>query len=280
MSNLIETLENTKAELLARKQMLEEDIQKYSIPGYINKKNIRGKETFYLQFKDRYYQMTSVYLSKDKLSLCEYAFNKKASLEDELKTVEADLELLKNIPGKIISASSNRRILDDAIGLSMKHKLLFQIKKEDNPGKYSIVIYGKKKLYEIPMIHINENYHDRVSEYITSASCIVDEFADKMLKEKEAKHAAKHDLSKAQTKTGVKFSYERTDLLYLISFYHKKKKYTLEYVPYFTKEKKSPLEISRMGFYVEKFVNDLKFKEEVAKFHERKQTVHTETKES
>ncbi|WP_026661371.1 hypothetical protein [Butyrivibrio sp. AC2005] len=282
MGELLKTLENNKKELLIRKQMLEEDIIKYSIPGYINIKNIRGRETFYLQFKDKYYQMISVYLSKDKLALCEYAFDKKTSLEAELKTIEEDLELLKNIPVHIDSNQSDKRILDDAIGLSAKYKLLFHIKKDAQPGKYFIVFYGKKKVYEIPMIYVNERYHTRISEYICSASCMVDEAADEMLKEKQTPSGNERRSSlEAQTKTGVKYSYEELDMTYLVSFYYKKKKYTIEYEPYFiNEEKRKDLEISRMGFYVEDFLKNLKFKEGVSKYNERKQTVHSKTKKS
>ncbi|WP_408071435.1 hypothetical protein [Butyrivibrio sp. JL13D10] len=281
MSDLKNTLMNAKLELLTKKQILEEDIQKYNIQGYITKKNIRGRETYYLQFKDKYYKMTSVYLSKEKLSLCEYAFNKKASLEAELKAVEDDLKLLKNVPEQSVNTSNDKWILDDAIGISARHKLFFHIKRDDSTGKYIIILYGKKKSYEIPMVYINEKYHDRISEYITSASCVVDEFADEMLKEKQTKNSnSDHECSEAQTKTGIKFSYKKTDLSYLISFYNKREKYTIEYEPYFVNEQKSALEISRMGFYVEEFIDNLRFKEEVANYHERKQTVRTKTKKS
>ncbi|WP_026665735.1 hypothetical protein [Butyrivibrio sp. FC2001] len=282
MSDLIMTLAKRKEELLANKQMLEESVIKYSLPGYINKKNIRGKETYYLQFKDRYYRMTSVYLSKEKLLLCQYAFDKRAELETALKGIDEDLKLLQNIPAEPWNRSENGKILDDVIGLSVRHKTLFQINYDDSQGKYIITYYGKKKKYEIPMLYVNENYHQRIAEYIQSASCIVDEAVDRMFSDEMKQGSDKQYHSfKAQTKTGIKYSYEEADMTYLLNFYYKKRKYTIEYEPYFiNEERKDSLEISRMGFYVEKFLHELKFKEEVSRYRERKQNVHTETKKS
>lgn len=255
-----------KIDLLVKKKILECNIEKYSLPGYINKKCIRGKDTFYLQFKDSYYRMTSVYLSKEKLALCKYAFNNKTDYESQLEDVDSDLKLLANIQVDEVSDDEMPmgRILDDAMGISAKYKMLFHIKADDEQGRYTITFYGKKEIYEVPMIYVNEDYHQRISEYIKSAACIVDEAVGKMIEEGKIHGSDTFcESSQAQTKTGVKYSYEESDLIYLVCFYYKRKKYTLEYIPYFYKEEnKKKLEITRMGFFVEKFLDGMKFNEE------------------
>ncbi len=285
MSDLENTLLKTKEDLLIKKKILDCNIKKYSLPGYINKKCIRGKDTFYLQFKDAYYRMTSVYLSKEKLALCEYAFNKKTFYESQLVDIESDLKLLENIQADeaaIAEMPIGTRIVDDAIGISAKYKMLFQIKADEVIGRYTITLYGKKENYEVPMIYVNEDCHHRILDYIKSAACIVDEAVEKMIEEVKIHTSDTFcESSRAQTKTGVKYSYEELDLIYLVSFYYKRKKYTLEYTPYFCKEEnKKKLEITRMGFFVEKFLDRMKFDEEVSKYHERKQNVRIETEKS
>ncbi len=288
MSELYSTLKATKIDLLRKRKMTQAALTKYALPGYISLKNIRGKETYYLQYRDEYSKLISVHLSKDKLALCQSAFSQKASLEKELQEIDEDLRLLSLVEidsnQDITSddSQSSQRILDNAVGISPRHKYLFYLTAGEETGDYQIHFFTKKEIHNVPMIFVNEHLESRIGDYIISASCIVDEAADNLAKESTTSSALTlPSTSQYRTKSGIAFKYQPSKSGYTLSFFYKKKKYSIDYTPYAQYSGDiNKIELARMGFKIEQFIRMNAFANEVQKYHERRQNVHTETQKS
>lgn len=288
MSSLHSTLEQTKLELLQKRQQTQGALEKCALPGYITAKNIRGIQTYYLQFRDEHNKMTSVHLSKDKLSLCQSAFEEKERCQQELNAIDDDLHLLSLVEVSPTPGPENSpeippaRILDNAVGLSPRHKYLFYLTARPQPGEYEIHFFTKKDIHEVSMVFVNEYSVDRISDYIITASCIVDEAADNMAKEKAAAQRPFLPTSgQYHTKNGTVFKFRQNGQGYVLSFFYKRKKYEIDYAPYNEEQKGVDfIELARMGFRIEQFIRVSTFAGEVKKYYERKQNVHTEAQES
>ena len=283
MSELKEFLTKTKSSLLSEKTFLQCLSKKYAIPGYISVKNIRGNKSEYLQFKDTHYRLVSVYLSKDKKKLCKQCFDSRQDLEKRLHEIEEDLTLLDNIQcsnSMIVSYEHNEKILENAMGISPGHNLLFYLQYSEENNCYVIHYYGKKQIHTVNMIYVNESSIDKIADYMTTAGLIVDNDCNKQL-------ISSHDLYPAKSKkqptvsrtnSGIKYSFKKNSTDYTITFYHQKEKYELQYEPYFSdSSSKFDAECARMGFFVEKYINQINFEKGVSKYYERRQNVHTET---
>jgi hypothetical protein len=278
MSELQEYLRETKLNLLRKQKSLQESIEKCALPGYITVKNIRGKETSYLQFRDNFYKIVSVHLSREKLIFCQNAFNEKKRLEDALTEIDHDLHLLSLVdvsddPSLRSSATSGYgRLLDNAVGISPRHKYLFYLTPKDAPGEYDIHYFAKKQLLTTSMIFVNEGARDRIRDYITSAACIVDEVSADVI-EKEIPLSGQY-----RTGSGILFKYSPDKSGLSLSFVYKKKKYEIEYEPYTTYSGSiSRIELARMGFFIESHIRINAFAEGIKEYYDRKQNVSAET---
>jgi hypothetical protein len=293
MSNLYEDLKNKKLHLLNKRKELASAIDRCALPGYITAKNIRGKKTYYLQYRDAYSKMTSVHLSKEKLAFCQKSLNDKEQNEQEIEGIDNDLRLLSlvDISPEITEESGenvkNTRLLANATGISPKHKYLFYLIPRDSSGEYDIHFFTKKETQIAPMIYVNESAYDKIRDYIITAASIVDETADRLSKEspqKSTKSEQNYSLPNAgqyHTRTGIHFSYSPCGANYTVTYFYKKKKYEFEYETYTPgNEGIDRIELARMGFSVERHIRINTFSNEVQKYYARKQNVHPETQRS
>ena len=284
MSELYSTLKTEKINLLRKRKMTQATLCKYALPGYISLKNIRGKETYYLQYRDDSGKLISVHLSKDKLALCQKVFSEKECLEKELQEIDEDLHLLSLVEidsSQDITADSlaGSRILDNAVGISAKYKYIFYLTAGEKSGDYQIHFFTKKEIQDVPMIFVNEHLESKIGDYIISASCIVDEAADALTKESTPSgKLTVPSTGQYRTKTGITFKYQPNDSGYTLIFFYKKKKYSIDYTPYTPNTGVvDNIELARMSFEVEQFIRINAFANEVQKYYERRQNVHTET---
>ncbi len=290
MSGVYDDLKKTKLHLLNKRHELETAIDRCAIPGYITAKNIRGKKTYYLQYRDAFNRMTSVHLSKKKLAFCQKAFTDKQLSENEMTIIDEDLKLLNlvdispAITNTSVSNDNHTRILDNATGISPKYKYLFYLIPRETPGEYDIHFFTKKETMITPMVFVNESAYDNIRDYIITAASIVDEAADKLpigSSKKVTKPNGDHNLpvsGQYHTRTGIHFYYSPNGSNYAITYIYKKKKYEFEYEPYTPgNDVITRIELARMGFSIERHIRINTFADEVQKYYARKQNVRPKT---
>lgn len=97
MSILMEVLQEELDRLDRQKAAYEADLQE--VPrGYISKKNIRGKVSFYLQYRDGA-KIVSKYISSEDLPAVEAQVKRRKQLEASLRRVRDDQKKLRKVLG-------------------------------------------------------------------------------------------------------------------------------------------------------------------------------------
>ena len=97
MSILMEVLQEEMERLRRQQAAYEADLQELP-KGYISKKNIRGKETCYLQRRDGD-KIVSEYISPKNLQITEEQIKRRKQLESSLRRVKSDQKKLKKVLG-------------------------------------------------------------------------------------------------------------------------------------------------------------------------------------
>lgn len=98
MSILMEVLQEELDRLDRQKVAYEADLCELQ-KGYISKKNIRGKVSYYLQYRDGD-KIISKYISADELPDLEEQIERRKRLQASLKRVKEDQKKLRKVLGK------------------------------------------------------------------------------------------------------------------------------------------------------------------------------------
>lgn len=97
MSILMEVLQEELDRLNRQQSVYEADLQELP-KGYISKKNIRGKESYYLQHREGN-KIVSKYISADELPEVEALVKRRKQLEASLRRVKQDQKKLRKVLG-------------------------------------------------------------------------------------------------------------------------------------------------------------------------------------
>ena len=179
--NLLHTLQLYKLSLTRQLYQHSQLLERYSINGYISKKNINGKQYHYLQYHNEDKELISVFFTDRIRNLYNKMTEQKKKEELRIKKIREDLNLLDKVnikesePNKMLPEQLyGFRLLNNTVGISGYYHAFFQIKPKKNQSEYEIVAFYKKKEYHAPMTYVNERFIGNIKQYIKTDGEIID----------------------------------------------------------------------------------------------------------